>query len=109
MLPQSKPPNSGLAVGAMVAGIAAAALGAIGWCSWLLAVPAILAGGAGLVLGIIARRQITGAGAGQQQGAPPQQGGAGMALAGIICGAVGAGLGLIGLILNLVLLAAYLS
>jgi hypothetical protein len=32
-----------------------------------------------------------------------------MALAGIICGAVGAGLGLIGLILNLVLLAAYLS
>lgn len=101
ILPPSKPPNSGLAIGAMVAGIGGAALGLFGWCSFLIGVPAFLAGGAGVIMGVIARRQIAASNG--------QAGGAGMALAGLICGAIGAAISLIGVIINLVLLGAAMS
>jgi hypothetical protein len=101
MLPASKPPNSGLAVGAMVAGIAGCAIAIGGFCSLIISIPVILAGVAGLVMGIIARKSLT-----TTSGAADQSG-AGMALAGIICGAIGAGLGVIGLIIQVIVLVAY--
>ncbi|BCJ37888.1 hypothetical protein Athai_53910 [Actinocatenispora thailandica] len=103
MLPASKPPNSGLAIGAMVAGIAGCAISITGLCSWILSVPAILAGGAGLVLGIIARKNLT------STSGRTEQTGSGMAMAGIVCGAIGAGLGLIGVIIWVILIIASFS
>jgi hypothetical protein len=67
----------------------------------IISIPAILAGAAGLVMGIIARKSLT-----TTSGATDQSG-AGMALAGIICGAVGAGLGVIGLIIHVIVLVSY--
>lgn len=93
-LPQSKPPNSGLALGAMITGIASSALIVLVCCIGMFAgVPAVLAGGTGLVLGIMARKQIM-----QSNG---MQGGAGLALTGIITGAIGGALGLLLVLLGI--------
>jgi len=70
---QSQPTTNGLAIAALVLGIASYVL-------WFLAVPAILA----LVFGYIAKRQID-----ESQGA---QGGRGLAIAGIILGWIWVGL-----------------
>ncbi len=92
-LPPTKPPNNGVALGAMITGIGSSVMALGTCCVGLASILGILAGAAALVMGIMARKQI------QQPGA--QSGGSGMALAGIITGACGAGLSLIGLALYL--------
>ena len=77
--------NNGLAIGAMSTGIASILLAC---CCWPIGVAAGIAGG---VMGFIARKQI------MERGGQ----GNGMALAGIICGAVGVLIGIVGLILNI--------
>jgi len=83
--PQMADPNkqNGLAIGAMVTGIASIILGC---CCWPVG---LLAGVAGGVMGFVARKQI------EERGGQ----GNGMALAGIITGGVGVLLGILGLIL----------
>jgi hypothetical protein len=93
------PITSGLAVGALVAGIASILLSLVvlcfalagadaGWGPWAagaFALLAVLVGGAGVVLGGLALRQIRGA-------KPPpavQFTGRGLALSGLICAALG--------------------
>jgi hypothetical protein len=93
------PVTSGLAVGALVAGIASILLSLIvvcfglagaqaGWGPWAagaFALLAVLVGGAGVVLGVLARRQI-----GRAKPPPAVRfAGRGLALTGLICGAIG--------------------
>ncbi|HEX2772877.1 MAG TPA: phage holin family protein, partial [Micromonosporaceae bacterium] len=93
------PVTSGLAVGALVAGVASILLSLVvvcfglagagaGWGPWAagaFALLAVLVGGAGVVLGVLARRQI-----GRAKPPPAVRfTGKGPALAGLICAAVG--------------------
>lgn len=99
------PVVSGLAIGALVAGIgsvlvaflvtcfglAGAADGWGGWVAGAFTVLGVLLGVAGLALGLLGRRQI-------QRAAPPPAvrfAGGGLAIAGVSCGAVGLGLTLV--------------
>nr|MDT0661025.1 hypothetical protein [Micromonospora sp. DSM 115978] len=101
------PLTSGLAVGALAAGIAALLVSVLvicfgvagaqgGWGGWAAGAFALLggiAGAAGLVLGEFGRRQI-------RRAAPPPAvrfTGRGLALSGLICAAVGLGLTALGL------------
>ncbi|MGA8112876.1 MAG: hypothetical protein WCA46_04340 [Actinocatenispora sp.] len=97
-LPASTPPNNGLAIGGMIAGIASVLISLFSWCSIVPAIPSMLAAAAGIVMGVMARKQIA--------QAPGQAQGSGMALTGIICGAVGAGLSVIGLIVYVVFIVS---
>ncbi|MGH3714204.1 MAG: hypothetical protein ACRDT4_12195, partial [Micromonosporaceae bacterium] len=79
--------NSGMAIGAMVAGIVSVVFGLLGCClSIIAAIPALLAGGTGAALGFISMRKID-----ESNG---QIGGKGMAITGLATGAVGVLLGL---------------
>ncbi|WP_410815077.1 phage holin family protein [Micromonospora sp. 067-2] len=106
------PVTSGLAVGALVAGIAsilvallvicigvAFAADAGAWASGAFAVLGVLAGVAAIVSGLLGQRQM-------RRPAPPpgvRFSGRGLAVAGISCGAAGALLSLLGLGLALVI------
>ena len=79
--------NSGLAIGSLVCGILS-----------LLCCMSIVAGPAAIVLGVMARREIDRSGG--------RLGGRGMALAGIIMGSIGAALGLLGIIAQIIAAAA---
>jgi hypothetical protein len=98
-LPQSNPPRNGLAVGGMVAGIGSCAAAVIACCFTPLGVLALLAGVAGLVLGLMARKQIAESAMSMTQTGVSQSSGSGLALTGIITGAVGTGLGFIWIII----------
>jgi hypothetical protein len=107
------PITSGLAIGSLVAGIGAilvsvlalcfSAVGAgDGWGVWVggaFTLLSVLAGGGAVAAGMIAQRQI------RRSGQPGRVRftGRGVAIAGICCGAGGAGIGLVGLVLGLVL------
>ncbi|MGQ5259609.1 hypothetical protein ACTWLT_02525 [Micromonospora sp. ZYX-F-536] len=106
------PVTSGLAVGALVAGIASILVALLvicfgvafatnggAWASGAFAVLGVLAGVAAVVAGLLARRQI-------RRPAPPPAvlfTGRGLAVAGISCGAAGALLSLLGLGLALLI------
>ncbi|MGS2613676.1 hypothetical protein ACVCAH_03975 [Micromonospora sp. LZ34] len=106
------PVTSGLAVGSLVAGIAAIGVsvlvfcfGAIGsstggvWASGAFTVLGVLAGTGAAVAGLLGLRQI------RRPAAPPavRFTGRGLAVAGISCGASGLGLSLLGLALAVLL------
>ncbi|MBB2945371.1 hypothetical protein FB565_005104 [Actinoplanes lutulentus] len=107
------PITSGLAIGSLVAGIGAIlvsvlalcfnAVGAAeGWGAWVggaFTLLSVLAGGGAVAAGMIALRQIRRSG----QVGRVRFTGRGVGIAGIICGGVGAGIGLLGLLLGLVL------
>lgn len=105
--------SSGLATGALIAGIASLGVSVLvlcfgtvgagdGWGGWVagaFTVLAVLAGGGAVALGMVARRQIRRSGtAGRMRFT-----GRGIAVAGIACGATGAGIALLSLALSLVL------
>jgi hypothetical protein len=105
--------SSGLATGALIAGIAAIGVSGLvlcfgtvgaadGWGGWVagaFTLLAVLAGGGAVALGLIARRQIGRSGADGRM----RFTGRGLAVAGISCGAAGAGIALLSLALSLVL------
>jgi hypothetical protein len=107
------PAASGLATGALLAGIgsilastlvlcfgvAGAAGGWGGWVAGAFTLLAVLVGGGAVAIGLVARRQIA------RSGGPGRLRltGRGVAVAGISCGAVGVGIALLGLALGLVL------
>ncbi|MET8261560.1 hypothetical protein [Micromonospora sp. NPDC005205] len=106
------PVTSGLAIGALVAGIASLLVSLLvicfgvafkndggAWASGAFAALGVLAGGAAVVIGLLGRRQI------RRPTAPSavQFTGRGLAMAGISCGAAGALLSLLGLGLALLL------
>ncbi|BBH65991.1 hypothetical protein ACTI_26760 [Actinoplanes sp. OR16] len=107
------PITSGLAIGSLVAGIGSIlvsvlalcfnAVGASdGWGVWVggaFTLLSVLAGGGALAAGLTAQRQIRRSG----QTGRVRFTGRGVAIAGICCGAAGAGIGLVGLLLGLVL------
>ena len=110
------PVNSGLAIGALVAGIASVLVALLvacfglagasgGWGGWAAGAFAILgglAGGAAIVLGILGMRQI-------RRILPPPAirfTGRGLAIAGLSCGATGLGVTVLSLLLALLLQAA---
>jgi hypothetical protein len=109
--PALTPTVSGLAIGSMVVGIGSilvttavfcfgAAGAQSGWGALVagaFAILAGLAGGAALAGGLVARRQIA-----RSQG---RLSGRGLALTGVICGAVGLGLTVLGFLLALLLAA----
>ncbi|BCB86715.1 hypothetical protein [Phytohabitans suffuscus] len=98
------PSTSGLAIGSLVAGIASVLVSLVvgcfgvagasaGWGAWVagaFAMIAVLAGGAAVVLALLATRQIRRAVSGIRST------GRGVAIAGLVCGAVGLGLTLLG-------------
>lgn len=100
------PVTSGLAVGALVTGVAAvlvslvvACFGLIGagagwgpWAAGAFALLATLLGGAGVVLGILGRRQIRRTG----PASAVRFTGNGMAVAGVVCGGTGLALTAVG-------------
>ena len=101
--------TSGLAIGALLAGIGSS-LGALlvsciglaggnGWVSGAFTVLSVLAGGGAVAVGVVALRQIRRSG----QTGQVRFTGRGLAFAGISCGAVGAGIALVALVLTLVL------
>lgn len=107
------PVTSGLAIGALVAGIASVLVSFVvgcfglagaqdGWGAWVagaFAMIAALAGGAAIGLGLLGLRQI-------RRTAPPPAirfTGRGLAIAGIACGAVGLGLTLLGLAVSVLI------
>ncbi|MEV4541859.1 hypothetical protein GA0070609_6660 [Micromonospora echinaurantiaca] len=106
------PVTSGLAVGSLVAGVAAILVsvlvfcfGATGasaggvWAAGAFTVLGVLAGAGAVVAGLLARRQI-------RRPAPPpgvRFTGRGLAVAGISCGGAGLGLSLLGLALAVLL------
>ncbi|MEV4765023.1 DUF4190 domain-containing protein [Micromonospora chokoriensis] len=109
------PVTSGLAIGALVAGIASALVSLLvicfgvtfvdeggAWASGAFAVLGVLTGVAAVVIGLLAQRQI------RRPVAPPavRFTGRGLAVAGISCGVVGAVLSLLGLGLALLLALA---
>jgi hypothetical protein len=105
------PITSGLGIGSLIAGLgsilasllvlcfglAGAEEGWGGWVSGAFAVPAVLVGGGAVTLGLVARRQIRRSG----QTGQVRFTGRGLAIAGISCGAVGAGIALLSLGLTL--------
>ncbi|MFG2105082.1 hypothetical protein ACIBXA_02200 [Micromonospora echinaurantiaca] len=106
------PVTSGLAVGSLVAGVAAILVsvlvfcfGATGasaggvWAAGAFTVLGVLAGAGAVVAGLLARRQI------RRPAAPPgvRFTGRGLAVAGISCGGAGLGLSLLGLALAVLL------
>jgi hypothetical protein len=93
-LPPSSPPRNGLAVGGMVAGIGSCAVAVIACCFSPLGILALLAGVAGLVMGLMARKQIAESAMSMTQTGVSQSSGSGLALTGIITGAVGIAFGL---------------
>ena len=108
-----EPILSGLAIGSLIAGIGSILVSLLvfcfglvgaddgwgGWVSGAFAVLSVLAGAGGVTVGLTARRQI------RHSGRPGQVRftGSGLALAGISCGAAGAGIALVGLALSLLL------
>lgn len=107
------PATSGLAIGALVVGIASIVVSLIvvcfglvgasdGWGAWAagaFAVLGIIAGAAGAVVGLLARRQIQRVGPASSM----RFQGRGLAMAGLICGAVGLAITLIGFVAALAL------
>jgi len=91
--------TSGLAIGALIAGVAAILVGLVvvcfglvgagqgwgGWAAGAFTVLGVIAGGAAVALGVLARRLI---GRGGADGAMRFEG-RGLALSGLICGAAG--------------------
>ena len=110
---QVPPSRSGLAIGSLIAGIGSILVsvlvlcfGAIGsgdgWGGWVagaFALLSVLAGGGAVALGLIATRQIRRSG----QDGRLRFTGRGTAVAGISCGAAGAGIALLSLVLSLLL------
>ncbi|MEV7331847.1 phage holin family protein [Micromonospora sp. NPDC093244] len=106
------PVTSGLAVGALVAGVASVLVSLLvvcfgvafaneggAWASGAFAVLGVLAGVAAIVAGLLGRRQI-----GRPTGPPAVRfTGRGLAVAGISCGAAGALFSLLGLGLSLLI------
>jgi hypothetical protein len=104
---------SGQATGSLIAGIGSILVSFLvlcfgltgssrGWGGWVagaFTVPGVLVGGGAIALGLVARRQIRGSG---HEGRIRFTG-SGRAVAGIICGAVGAGISLLSLALALLL------
>ncbi|MGW5560175.1 hypothetical protein ACWER9_23495 [Micromonospora sp. NPDC003944] len=106
------PVTSGLAIGALVAGVASVLVSLLvvcfgvafkndggAWASGAFAALGVLSGGAAVVIGLLGRRQI------RRPAAPStvQFTGRGLAMAGISCGAAGALISLLGLGLALLL------
>ena len=107
------PITSGLAIGSLIAGIASILVSFLvlcfglagssggwgGWVSGAFTLLSVVAAGGAIVVGLVARRQIS------RSGRPGQVRftGRGMATAGIVCGSVGAGIALLSLALALVL------
>ncbi|MDB5172120.1 MAG: hypothetical protein JWN51_893 [Phycisphaerales bacterium] len=85
--PQSQRPTSGLAIASLILGIVAIFPAC---CLSRFGVPLIV-GIAAVVLGVMARGQVT----------RGEAGGGGMATAGIVCGAIGAVLGLVFLLIGI--------
>jgi hypothetical protein len=107
------PITSGLAIGSLIAGIGAILVSTLVLCFGLtganggwgalvagaFTLPSVIGGVGAIVVGLVARRQIRRSGrTGQVRFT-----GAGVAVAGISCGAVGAGIALVSLALALVL------
>ncbi len=107
------PVSSGLATGSLIAGVASIPVAVLvlcfgtvgsgdGWGGWVagaFALLAVLIGGGAVALGLVATRQIRRSGtAGRVRFT-----GRGAAVGGISCGAVGAGIALLSLLLTLVL------
>ncbi|BFU47094.1 hypothetical protein [Krasilnikovia sp. MM14-A1004] len=107
------PIASGLATGAMIAGIASILVSFLvfcfglsgaseGWGGWVggaFALLAVLAGGGAIGVGLVGLRQIRRSG----ESGRARFTGRGRAIAGISCGGVGAGLALVALVLTLLL------
>lgn len=110
---QVRPATSGLAVGSLIAGIgslfasvlvlcfglAGSADGWGGWVAGAFALLSVLIGGGAVALGLLATRQIRRSGVDGRL----RFVGRGNAVAGISCGAAGAGIALLSLVLTLVL------
>jgi hypothetical protein len=108
-----QPLTSGLAIGSLLAGIAAILVSLLVLCFGLTGADAgwgavvagaftllsVIGGVGAIVVGLVARRQIRGSGGSGQV----RFTGRGIAVAGISCGAVGAGIALAALALSLVL------
>jgi hypothetical protein len=108
-----EPLTSGLAIGSLMAGIAAILVSLLVLCFGLVGADAgwgalvagaftllsVIGGVGAMVVGLIARRQIRGSGSSGQV----RFTGRGIAVAGISCGATGAGIALAALALSLVL------
>ncbi|XVU26227.1 hypothetical protein ACQPZJ_03985 [Actinoplanes sp. CA-054009] len=108
-----EPITSGLAIGSLIAGIgsilvstlvlcfgiAGASGGWGGWVAGAFTVLSVLAGAGAIVVAVVARRQIRRSG----QIGQVRFTGAGIGMAGIICGSAGAGIALLSLALSLVL------
>lgn len=108
-----QPITSGLAIGSLIAGIAAIVVSFLvlcfglagadgGWGGWVagaFTVLSVAAGGGAVAVGLTARRQIRRSG---RTGQVRFTGG-GVAIAGISCGGAGAGIALVSLALTLVL------
>jgi hypothetical protein len=108
-----EPIVSGLAIGSLIAGIGSILVSLLvfcfglvgssdGWGGWVagaFTVLSVLAGVGAMAVGLVARRQIRRSGhTGQVRFT-----GGGLAIAGISCGAAGAGIALVGLALSLLL------
>ncbi|SNY51994.1 hypothetical protein [Paractinoplanes atraurantiacus] len=108
-----EPITSGLAIGSLLAGIGSILVSTLvlcfgiigasgGWGGWVggaFTVLSVLAGAGAVIVGIVARRQIRRSG----QVGQVRFTGAGLGMAGIICGSSGAGIALLSLTLTLVL------
>ena len=110
------PITSGLAIGSLVAGIGAILVSFVAGCFGLVGATedwgamvtgaftllCVLAGGGAITAGMIALRQIRRSG----HTGRVRFTGRGLAIAGIVCGGIGAGIGLLALLLGLVLQAS---
>ncbi|WP_250028647.1 hypothetical protein [Paractinoplanes maris] len=108
-----EPITSGLAIGSLMAGIGSilvsllvlcfglvgASEGWGGWVSGAFTLLSVTAGGGAVALGAVSRRQIRRSG----QTGQVRFTGAGLGMAGIVCGSIGAGIALLSLALTLVL------
>jgi len=108
-----EPITSGLAIGSLVAGIAAILVSFLVFCFGLVGAQSgwgglvggaftllsVVVGGGAVAVGLVARRQIRRSG----QTGQVRFTGRGLAIAGISCGATGAGIALVALVLTLVL------
>jgi hypothetical protein len=107
------PITSGLAIGSMIAGIAAILVSFLalcfglagsngdwgGWVSGAFTLLSVVVGGGAVAVGLTARRQIRNSG----QTGRVRFTGRGVAIAGVVCGSTGAGIALVSLALALVL------
>jgi hypothetical protein len=108
-----EPITSGLAIGSLIAGIgsivvsllvlcfglAGASEGWGGWVSGAFTLLSVAVGGGAVAIGAVSRRQVRRSG----QTGQVRFTGAGLGMAGIVCGSVGAGIALLSLALTLVL------